>query len=89
MQNQNIFYNTDSIVGVKNIEKESIHAIISDIPYGISYDKWDILHNNKNSSLGKNSKSGEKSNLFKRRGKPLNGWSEDDKKYQKNMAIGF
>lgn len=70
----------DSIEFVKNIESESVHAIISDIPYGISYDKWDVLHNNTNSALGGSSK-GQKArgSLFKHRGKPLNGWSEADK----------
>lgn len=70
----------DSIKIVKNIETESIHAIVSDIPYGISYDTWDVLHNNTNSALGGSSK-GQKArgSLFKHRGKPLNGWSEADK----------
>lgn len=74
----------DSIEFTKNIESESIHAIISDIPYGISYDTWDILHNNTNSALGGSSKSQkEKGNVFKSRGKPLNGWSEADKNISK------
>ena len=33
------------------IASESIHAIVSDIPYGISYDEWDVLHKNTNSAL--------------------------------------
>ncbi|NLJ41357.1 MAG: site-specific DNA-methyltransferase [Clostridiales bacterium] len=71
----------DSIELIKKIESESIHAIISDIPYGIGYDEWDILHTNTNSALGGSSIAQQESgNLFKRRGKPLNGWSEADKK---------
>ena len=69
----------DSIKVIRKIESELVHAIISDIPYGINYDEWDILHNNQNSALGGTSISQNKSNLFKRRGKPLNGWSESDK----------
>lgn len=66
---------------IKKIDDNSIHAIISDIPYGIGYDDWDILHNNTNSALGGQSKAqNEAGAIFKRRGKPLNGWSEADKK---------
>ena len=71
----------DSISIIKEIKSDSIHAIISDIPYGIGYDDWDVLHNNTNSAYG-GSSAGQSSAgaLFKRRGKPLNGWSEADKK---------
>jgi site-specific DNA-methyltransferase (adenine-specific) len=69
----------DSTSLVKTIPHEFVHAIISDIPYGIGYDEWDVLHSNTNSALGGTSKAQSKSNLFKRRGKPLNGWSEADK----------
>lgn len=71
----------DSIELIKLIEDEYVHAIISDIPYGICYEDWDILHNNSNSALGGTSNAQlEMGSLFKRRGKPLNGWSESDKK---------
>jgi len=71
----------DSIEKIKDIDDNSIHAIISDIPYGISYDDWDVLHNNTNSALGGQSEAQAKAGkVFKRRGKPLNGWSEADKK---------
>ena len=70
----------DSIQEVKKIDTESIHLILSDIPYGISYDKWDVLHSNTNSSLLGKSPAQKKSTVFKTRGKPLNGWSEADKK---------
>ncbi|TXJ39000.1 site-specific DNA-methyltransferase [Brachyspira aalborgi] len=71
----------DSIELIKSIDNEYVHAIISDIPYGICYEDWDILHNNSNSALGGTSNAQlEMGSLFKRRGKPLNGWSESDKK---------
>ena len=71
----------DSIELIKSIDNEYVHAIISDIPYGICYEDWDILHNNSNSTLGGTSNAQlEMGSLFKRRGKPLNGWSESDKK---------
>lgn len=71
----------NSIDVIKQIEDDSIHAIISDIPYGIGYDDWDVLHNNTNSGYGGASAAQiDAGALFKRRGKPLNGWNEADKK---------
>lgn len=71
----------NSIEIVKGFSDNSIHAIISDIPYGIGYDDWDILHDNKNTAYGGASSAQiAAGGLFKRRGKPLNGWSEADKK---------
>ncbi len=71
----------DSIKLIKNLEDNSVHAIISDIPYGIGYEDWDVLHNNTNSAYGGSSNAQiEAGSLFKRRGKPLNGWSEADKR---------
>lgn len=71
----------DSVEIIKAIDTDSIHAIISDIPYGINCDDWDVLHNNTNSAFGGASSAQlSAGSLFKRRGKPLNGWSEADKK---------
>lgn len=71
----------DSIQIIHSFETESIHAIISDIPYGIGCDEWDVLHHNTNSALGGTSAAQTAGgSLFKRRGKPLNGWSEADKR---------
>lgn len=77
----NKLYNGDSIQLIKELENDSIHLILSDIPYGIGYEDWDVLHNNTNSAFLGSSKAQEKAGgVFKRRGKPLNGWSEADKK---------
>jgi site-specific DNA-methyltransferase (adenine-specific) len=66
---------------MKDLPNEYVHAIISDIPYGICYDEWDVLHSNTNSALGGSSAAQSNGGmLFKRRGKPLNGWSVADKK---------
>ena len=70
----------DSIIKMKDIQTESIHLILSDIPYGISLEEWDVLHCNTNSSLLGSSPAQQKKTIFKKRGKPLNGWSEADKK---------
>ena len=73
--------NGDSIIEVKALPDNYVHAIISDIPYGICYNEWDILHNNTNTALGGSSTAQEEAGaVFKRRGKPLNGWSNSDKK---------
>lgn len=70
----------NSIEILRELEKASIHAIISDIPYGIGFDDWDILHANRNSAFCGSSPGQEKAGkLFRRRGKPLNGWSAGDK----------
>ena len=76
-----IIINGDSIKEIKTIPDNYVHAIVSDIPYGISYNEWDVLHDNTNSALGGASAAqAEAGGLFKRRGKPLNGWSSADKK---------
>ena len=79
------YLNIGSIEEIKNIDSNSVHLILSDIPYGISLDTWDILHNNTNSSLLGMSPAQKQSSVFKKRGKPLNGWSEADK----NMPIEY
>lgn len=71
----------DGINAVKSIPEASIHLILSDIPYGIGLEDWDVLHNNTNSALlGSSPAQVRAGAVFKRRGKPLNGWSEADRK---------
>jgi site-specific DNA-methyltransferase (adenine-specific) len=54
--------------------------ILSDIPYGIGAEEWDVLHNNTNSAyLGSSPAQKKSGDIFKKRGKPLNGWSESDR----------
>lgn len=69
----------DSIELIKTIKSESVHLILSDIPYGINFEEWDVIHRNTNSALLGASPAQAKSSVFKSRGKPLNGWSEADK----------
>ena len=78
----------NSIEELKKLPDESIHLILSDIPYGIGFADWDVLHSNTNSALGGASPAQIKSRGgFKSRGKPINGWSEADRQipmeYQK------
>ena len=71
----------DSIEVLKTFPNEFAHAIISDIPYGIGYDEWDVLHDNTNSALGGTSLAQSNGGtLFKSGGKTLNGWSTAVKK---------
>ena len=69
----------DCLELMKSIPDGSVDAIISDIPYGIDFDTWDVTHNNCNSALLGQSPKNKDSKLFKTRGKPLNGWSQDDR----------
>ncbi len=62
------------------IDDNSIYLILTDIPYGIGAEDWDVLHSNTNSALLGNSPAQRKAGaVFKKRGKPINGWSEADK----------
>ena len=55
--------------------------ILSDIPYGIGLGDWDVLHDNRNSAyLGASPAQARAGAVFKTRGKPLNGWSEADRR---------
>lgn len=69
----------DCVENMKNIPNNYIDICITDIPYGIDYCDWDVLHNNTNSALGGGTPHQIKDTSFKRRGKPINGWSKADK----------
>lgn len=65
---------------IKSVNDNSIDLILSDIPYGISIESWDVIHNNTNSALlGASPAQKHAGNVFEKRGKPLNGWSKADK----------
>jgi site-specific DNA-methyltransferase (adenine-specific) len=69
----------DSIQRIKELPSCSGHLILSDIPYGIGVEDWDVLHDNTNSAYLGSSPAQEKAGaIFKKRGKPINGWSEAD-----------
>ena len=57
------------------LEDDSVELLLSDIPYGIAMDDWDVLHSNQNSALLGESPAQQGKPAFKRRGKPINGWS--------------
>jgi site-specific DNA-methyltransferase (adenine-specific) len=64
---------------IPNLVNSSIELFLSDIPYGISLDDWDVLHNNTNSALLGQSPAQIGKSAFRRRGKPINGWSQADR----------
>lgn len=71
---------SDGITAVSQIPDTSVHLILSDIPYGIGIDQWDVLHTNTNSALlGQSPAQTKAGKIFKTRGKPINGWSEADR----------
>ncbi|MCL2660930.1 MAG: site-specific DNA-methyltransferase [Acidobacteriaceae bacterium] len=70
----------DSVIRLRALPESSVHLILSDIPYGIGADDWDVLHDNTNSAYLGSSPAQEKAGaIFKKRGKPINGWSEADR----------
>ena len=77
---ENSIYVADGTIAVNDIDRSSVHLILSDIPYGIGVDTWDVLHRNTNSAyLGNSPAQAKAGAVFRRRGKPLNGWSEADR----------
>jgi site-specific DNA-methyltransferase (adenine-specific) len=70
----------DSVEYLKSIPAASVDMILSDIPYGIGLEDWDVLHENQNSAyLGSSAAQGRAGAVFKRRRKPINGWSSADR----------
>ena len=61
------------------LPKQSVHLFLSDIPYGIHLDEWDVFHENTNSAFLGQSPAQQGSSAFKRRGKPIRGWNEADR----------
>ncbi len=68
----------DCLERMKEIPDGSVDVVISDIPYGIDFSNWDVTHSNTNSALLGASPAQTKSGVFKKRGKPKNGWSKND-----------
>ena len=66
-------YKGDCVDILKTLPDSSVDIVITDIPYGIDYSDWDVLHNNTNSALGGASEHQKENTSFKRRGKPING----------------
>jgi site-specific DNA-methyltransferase (adenine-specific) len=81
---ENNIINTDGIQAIKKLPDNSVHLILSDIPYGIGAEDWDVLHDNTNSTyLGSSPAQRKAGAVFKKRGKPINGWSEADREIPK------
>lgn len=76
----NTVHQGNSLELIKSVESELVHLILSDIPYGIGAEDWDVLHDNTNSAyLGSSPAQKTAGAVFKKRGKPINGWSEADR----------
>ncbi len=69
----------DGISSLPLLEDASIDCFLSDIPYGIGMDDWDVLHKNTNSALLGQSPAQIGKSGFKRRGNPIRGWSSADR----------
>jgi len=84
MDYNNKIINADSIIAMRDMPSNFAHLILSDIPYGIGMDDWDVLHDNTNSAyLGTSPAQLKAGAVFKKRGKPINGWSEADREIPK------
>jgi len=80
----NQIINIESIAGLSKLPDNYVHLILSDIPYGIGVEDWDVLHSNTNSAyLGTSPAQIKAGAVFKKRGKPINGWSEADREIPK------
>lgn len=75
----NKIYQGDCVELLGELTENSVDLALSDIPYGISLDDWDVLHGNTNSALLGSSPAQSGKAGFKRRGKPINGWSQADR----------
>ncbi len=70
----------DCLELLARLPSASIDSIISDIPYGISLDEWDVLHDNSNRALlGSSPAQKQAGKVFSKRRKPINGWSSQDR----------
>lgn len=69
----------DCFEHIPRLADDSLHCFVSDIPYGIGADTWDVLHANTNSALLGQSPAQAGKTAFKRRGKPIRGWSAADR----------
>lgn len=73
----------DCVDYIPLLNDQSIDCFLSDIPYGIGLDDWDVLHNNTNTALLGQSPAQIGKSGFKRRGKPIRGWSSADRNIPK------
>lgn len=70
----------DGIAFVGELPESSVDMILSDIPYGIGHDDWDVLHGNTNAAyLGQSTAQKKAGKVFAKRRKPINGWSSADR----------
>ncbi|HEU6441645.1 MAG TPA: hypothetical protein VFF38_04745, partial [Microvirga sp.] len=61
----------DSVELIRCLPPESVHLILSDIPYGIGAEDWDVLHTNTNSAyLGSSPAQVKAGAVFRKRGNP-------------------
>ncbi len=74
------FVHGDGITYVQTMPDACVDLVLSDIPYGIGLESWDVLHDNTNSAyLGRSAAQESAGGAFERRRKPINGWSAADR----------
>ncbi len=76
----NKIYQGNSLELMQKLQDNIAHLILSDIPYGIGSDDWDVLHTNNNSAyMGSSAAQELAGSVFEKRGKPINGWCQADR----------
>lgn len=70
----------DALDYLKSLPTACVDLVVSDIPYGIGQDDWDVLHDNRNAAyLGQSRAQQQAGAVFRKRRKPINGWSDADR----------
>lgn len=79
----------DCLGELKKMPDNSIDSVVTDPPYGLAFmgKEWDNFSQSKSIALGKKSPANERTDnsAFKTRGKPISGWSKEDKKAMENF----
>lgn len=75
-----MMYNDDCLKILPKLKSNSIDLLLTDPPYNLNYSAWDVLSSSTNNDyLDRISPAQKGKSGFKRRGKPIQGWSQKDK----------
>ncbi len=78
----------DCLAHLPNIQEKSVDLLLSDIPYGISLDEWDVIHNNSNSALLGKSPAQDGKAAFNAEANLLTAGRNRISESAKNMRLG-
>jgi len=79
----------DSITGLKLLPDSFAHLILSDIPYGLGAEDWDVLHRDTNSAyMGSSPAQVKAGAVFRKRGSRSTDDPRRIERSQKNIMSG-